>query len=162
MQLILRWWQQSRSSETRTRGRRCTQFADLSDYAPSNIMYDRRVVRGPTYASIIMPATVLPPKPRPHDTPKKTQTRMKPESEERQVETPKLAEGRAHEAVQTEELREELTDNAAEGVYGAQTDFYIDRPVTAGGKVGHAFVRAAEEGRGHEYAGERRGLVRLR
>ena len=30
------------------------------DYAPSNIMYDRRIIRGNTYASMVVPATTAP------------------------------------------------------------------------------------------------------
>jgi hypothetical protein len=117
-------------------------------------MYDRRVVRGTTYASIIMPATGLPSKPKPREVTKGMQEQQRPQSEERRVATPEPLPGRVNVQVETEEVREELTDKAPEGTFDAQTDFYIDRPVACCLKVGYAIVYAAEERRGYEHTGK--------
>lgn len=108
-------------------------------------MYDRRVIRGTTYASVIMPATGLPTKPKPREMAKEVQRQPITQSEERQIATPEPIPGRINVQVETEEIREELTDKAAEGNYGAQTDFYIDRPVIVSLKLGYTFVYAADE-----------------
>jgi len=93
-------------------------------------MYDRRIVRGTTYASIIMPAAGLPNKQKLREVTKGMQEQQRVQTEERQVATPEPLPGRVNVQVETEEIREELTDKAPEGNFGVQTDFYIDRPVS--------------------------------
>lgn len=104
-------------------------------------MYDRRIIRGSTYASLVMPATNLPTKPKARETIGEPQGQVTTVSEKERVSTPDPIPGRINVQVETEVLREELTDQLGEKVsgvggvegveneFGAQTDFYIDRPV---------------------------------
>ena len=92
-------------------------------------MHDRRVMRGSTYASLVMPVTNPPAKQKANEITKRQPELIKPEVPERQISTPEPLPGRVNLQVQTEVLKEELTDKPPEGDFGAQTDFYIDRPV---------------------------------
>jgi len=91
-------------------------------------MYDRRIPRGSTYASLVMPANNLPTKPKIKELTKHQQEQKIPEEQPR-VATPEPLPGRVNLDIQTEALKEELTDKPPEGDFGAQTDFFIDRPV---------------------------------
>ena len=80
----------------------------------ANIMYDKRVVRGNTYAAQILPATAQAEQlemerqaQRTHNTTKKIKTVGKPS-------TPEAVDGRKHIDVQTEQYLEELTDRPVE------------------------------------------------
>ena len=85
-------------------------------------MFDRRVIRGNTYAAQILPAAV------PEDTkPLKRSTggvRFKPPN------TPEPVEGRRHMDIQTDAYLEELTDTVPEAEVMTQTDAFMDRPPT--------------------------------
>ena len=77
-------------------------------------MYDKRVVRGNTYAAQILPATAQAEQlemerqaQRTHNTTKKIKTVGKPS-------TPEAVDGRKHIDVQTEQYLEELTDRPVE------------------------------------------------
>uniref|UniRef100_A0A8C4X2W2 Radial spoke head 3 n=1 Tax=Erpetoichthys calabaricus TaxID=27687 RepID=A0A8C4X2W2_ERPCA len=84
-----------------------------------NIMYDRRVVRGNTYAQALMPKQEI----------KKIVTRR------RKIKyipptTPLPVEGRQHIRVQTELYLEELSDRIIVSDVSSQTDNLLDRPAT--------------------------------
>ncbi|ELT95389.1 hypothetical protein CAPTEDRAFT_226249 [Capitella teleta] len=95
-----------------------------------NIMYDRRIVRGNTYAQNILPASAQP------DTieiqrqqearrraiaKKRAKQQLRPKS-------PEPVEGRKHIDVQTELYLEELSDRVEEADVDCQTDAFLDRP----------------------------------
>ena len=89
-----------------------------------NIMYDRRVVRGNTYAAQIVPAV---PADESASMPKPVKRRTK------HIRGPAATdpvEGRRHMDVQTDSYLEELTDVVPESDIAVQTDPFIDRPPT--------------------------------
>mmetsp|Transcript_21170 Transcript_21170/g.58791 ORF Transcript_21170/g.58791 Transcript_21170/m.58791 type:complete len:521 (-) Transcript_21170:1259-2821(-) len=92
---------------------------------PSNIMFDRRVVRGNTYAARILPADVS-----------LTDTQPKPSTQKRRTvrppppRTPEAVDGRRHIDIQTDTYLEELTDTVPEADNQTQTDAFLDRPPT--------------------------------
>eukprot|EP00240_Pyramimonas_obovata_P004660 CAMPEP_0118939370 /NCGR_PEP_ID=MMETSP1169-20130426/28682_1 /TAXON_ID=36882 /ORGANISM="Pyramimonas obovata, Strain CCMP722" /LENGTH=401 /DNA_ID=CAMNT_0006883621 /DNA_START=172 /DNA_END=1373 /DNA_ORIENTATION=+ len=88
---------------------------------PANIMFDRRVIRGNTYAAQILPAAP------PQNTLTSTKRRkMSPKPPG----TPNAVEGRRHIDVQTDSFLEELTDTVPERDVNTQTDPFMDRPPT--------------------------------
>jgi len=89
---------------------------------PSNIMYDRRVIRGNTYAAQILPAA--PPIPVAPGTTKRRKASMQKPG------TPGAVEGRRHIDIQTDSFLEELTDTVPERDVNTQTDAFMDRPPT--------------------------------
>lgn len=92
---------------------------------PSNIMYDRRVVRGNTYAAQILPAEAIP-----QDTMQGTRGTSKKSKRPRRPRTPDPVEGRRHIDIQTDQYLEELTDVVPEVEMATQTDLFMDRPPT--------------------------------
>ena len=94
-------------------------------------MWDRRVVRGNTYA----PVNTTPTKQFTTSLSKSAKKSIKPlemteyEVVHADVSTPRPVEGRKHTEVQTDDYVELLTDKPPEYEKDAQTDFYIDRPV---------------------------------
>jgi len=97
-----------------------------------NIMYDRRIVRGNTYAKHTLPLTSGPDllevqqnneAQRRLRARKRAQEKMKPK-------TPGPVEGRMHVDVQTELYLEELTERTDETDVETQTDAFMDRPPT--------------------------------
>ena len=80
-------------------------------------MYDRRVIRGSTYAAQSLHSTG------PELKPTK-RTRSKPPR------TPEPVEGRRHMDIQTEQYLEELVDTVPESDVTTQTDAFMDRPPT--------------------------------
>lgn len=103
--------------------------------APSmygNIMYDRRIVRGNTYAQNVLPATA---QPDPIEIQKQQEARRRALARKRATDqlkprTPEPIEGRKHMDVQTELYLEELTDRVEESDISTQTDAFLDRPPT--------------------------------
>jgi hypothetical protein len=89
---------------------------------PANIMFDRRVIRGNTYAAQILPAA--PPATGNLLTSKRRKTAPRPPP------TPNAVEGRRHIDVQTDSFLEELTDTIPERDVNTQTDPFMDRPPT--------------------------------
>ncbi|KAG2487419.1 hypothetical protein HYH03_013987 [Edaphochlamys debaryana] len=85
-------------------------------------MFDRRVVRGNTYAARILPADAVPTQTK--TQPKKRPTRTLPPR------TPEAVEGRRHIDIQTDVYLEELTDTVPEADTSTQTDAFLDRPPT--------------------------------
>mmetsp|Transcript_23853 Transcript_23853/g.28820 ORF Transcript_23853/g.28820 Transcript_23853/m.28820 type:complete len:448 (+) Transcript_23853:176-1519(+) len=94
---------------------------EVDDLGSANIMYDRRVIRGNTYAAQILPAAP------PADTFKGTKKRK---AAGNAPGTPSAVEGRRHIDVQTDSFLEELTDTVPERDITTQTDPFMDRPPT--------------------------------
>ena len=92
----------------------------------NNIMYDKRVVRGNTYAAQILPATAqaeqleMERKSQMQKSAKRAKPPPKPD-------TPPAADGRKHIDVQTEQYLEELTDRPIEADIETQTDAFMDQ-----------------------------------
>lgn len=105
---------------------------DGAPHPYGNIMYDRRIVRGNTYAQNVLPATA---QPDPIEIQKQQEARRRAIARKRATEqlkprTPEAIEGRKHMDVQTELYLEELTDRVEEADISTQTDAFLDRPPT--------------------------------
>ncbi|DBA85374.1 hypothetical protein WJX79_002769 [Trebouxia sp. C0005] len=91
---------------------------------PSNIMFNRRVVRGNTYSAQILPG----------DMPMVSKTLSKKTLKLKQSvpppKTPDPVDGRRHIELQTDSYLEQLTDTVAEAEMSTQTDPFRDRPST--------------------------------
>jgi len=120
----------SRPHATNTRYR----FYDDQEQLPmyGNIMYDKRIRRGNTYAQRNLPVTS---QPDPIEQQKEEETRRRLAARKKAKERlrPKSVEavdGRAHVDIQTELYLEELTDRVEEFDAETQTDSFLDRPPT--------------------------------
>ncbi|KAK0136454.1 Radial spoke head protein 3 [Merluccius polli] len=113
-----------------------------------NIMYDRRVVRGNTYAQQVIPITA-PAEPaevqRQQEAKKRAAMARKRAREQMRSRTPEAIEGRTHVDVQTELYLEELSDRIEATHVDCQTDAFLDKPPTplfipakTGQRCGHA------------------------
>lgn len=99
-----------------------------------NIMYDRRVVRGNTYAQHIIPITSQPDpveffRQQQQEARRRAMSR-KQLKEQFNSKTPDPLEGRKNIDVQTELYLEELIDRIEEVSVECQTDFFLDKPAT--------------------------------
>ncbi|XP_045400618.1 radial spoke head protein 3 homolog isoform X1 [Lemur catta] len=97
-----------------------------------NIMYDRRVIRGNTYA---LQTGQLPGQPDPLELQRQQQAKRRALARKRAQEqlrprTPEPLEGRKHVDVQTELYLEEIADRVVEVDVECQTDAFLDRPST--------------------------------
>ncbi|XP_071775223.1 radial spoke head protein 3 homolog [Centroberyx gerrardi] len=97
-----------------------------------NIMYDRRVVRGNTYAQQIIPTAA---QPEPAEIHRQQEARRRAVARRRAREqfrhgTPEALEGRKHIDVQTELYLEELSDQIEATNVECQTDAFLDKPAT--------------------------------
>ncbi|THD23594.1 Flagellar radial spoke protein 3 [Fasciola hepatica] len=95
-----------------------------------NLMYDRRVVRGNTYAVQVLPAQA---QVDPAEFEREINRRRREMSKQRAKEkfrptSPMPLEGRLHKPVQTELYLEALSDLVEEGDVECQTDKFLDRP----------------------------------
>lgn len=95
-------------------------------------MYDRRVIRGNTYALQSVP---LPGQPDPVEIQRQQQARRrafarKQAQEQLRPRTPEPVEGRKHVDVQTELYLEEIADRIVEVDMECQTDAFLDKPPT--------------------------------
>eukprot|EP00743_Colponemidia_sp_Colp-15_P000389 GILK01000447.1.p1 GENE.GILK01000447.1~~GILK01000447.1.p1 ORF type:complete len:406 (-),score=110.30 GILK01000447.1:257-1474(-) len=102
-------------------------------FAPSNIMYDKRVVRGNTYAAMVIPAHAQPDpiqmeRERDSQKRKTIKSRTQKHSIRRPPGTPEPMDGRKHIDIQTDSYLEELSEKPAESTHETQTDFFLDRP----------------------------------
>ncbi|XP_072019073.1 radial spoke head protein 3 homolog B-like [Amphiura filiformis] len=102
------------------------------DAVYGNIMYDRRIVRGNTYAQHTLPATA---QPDPIEIQRQQEVRRRKIAAKRAKEqlkprSPEPVEGRKHIDVQTELYLEELSDRVEEADIECQTDAFLDRPPT--------------------------------
>lgn len=108
-----------------------TWIAPTDEYNQyGNIMYDRRVIRGNTYALNTLPASSQPDPieiQREQESRKRALARRRAKEQARRH-TPEPVEGRKHIPVQTELYLEELSDRVEEVDVDVQTDAFLDRP----------------------------------
>ncbi|KAI8920329.1 hypothetical protein PhCBS80983_g01523 [Powellomyces hirtus] len=96
---------------------------------PQNIMYDRRIYRGSTYASPALPLGNQPDPvalERQADIKRRLRAKRRAEAQ-RRVRTPDPVPGRKHQDIQTELYLEELSDKVPEAYAATQTDAFLDR-----------------------------------
>lgn len=118
------------------------QYRDPSEVKPSttNLMHDRRVVRGNTYAAQVLPLSAQAELQRAEKEAAAQQKKQKIASVKkakdaenaslRRPATPEAVDGRKHMDIQTEQYLEELKDKPDEVTQETQTDPMLDRPVT--------------------------------
>ncbi|XP_010705573.1 radial spoke head protein 3 homolog [Meleagris gallopavo] len=118
----------------------------------ANLMYDRRVVRGNTYARQAVPMCIHHPNAieiqRQREARRRALARKRAE-EQIQLRTPEPVEGRKHIHVQTELYLEEISDRIIEVDVECQTDAFLDRPPTpffVPAKTGRDMATQIEEG----------------
>ncbi|XP_041661759.1 radial spoke head protein 3 homolog [Cheilinus undulatus] len=97
-----------------------------------NMMYDRRIVRGNTYAQRIIPTTA---QPDPAEVQRQQEIRRRALARKRAQEqfkprTPEAVQGRKHIDMQTEPYLEELSNIIVATDVEIQTDDFLDRPAT--------------------------------
>ncbi|XP_033504989.1 radial spoke head protein 3 homolog [Epinephelus lanceolatus] len=119
-----------RPVENRSKYREPPSEQTHSNYG--NIMYDRRVVRGNTYAQHIIPTTA---QPDPVEIQRQQELRRRAIARKRAREqfrprTPEALQGRKHIDVQTELYLEELSDVIVATDIECQTDAFLDKPAT--------------------------------
>ncbi|CAG01526.1 unnamed protein product, partial [Tetraodon nigroviridis] len=130
-----------------------------------NIMYDRRVVRGNTYAQNIAPA---------RDKPGPAAIEEQPGNKRRVFQkqarghfrslTPEAVEGRTHADVQTELYLEELSDVTVTSNSDCQTDAFLDKPASPlfiPAKTGQDVGTQIEEGELFDFDREVEPLLEL-
>jgi len=102
---------------------------DASGGANSNIMWDRRVVRGNTYAAQIV-ATAAPDvvQQLQRDVQDQNRPKQQRDAKEFRAPTPEPVHGRHHIDVQTDAYLEEVSDKVPEHEVETQTDEFLDRP----------------------------------
>eukprot|EP00331_Platyophrya_macrostoma_P017185 CAMPEP_0176474214 /NCGR_PEP_ID=MMETSP0127-20121128/42852_1 /TAXON_ID=938130 /ORGANISM="Platyophrya macrostoma, Strain WH" /LENGTH=140 /DNA_ID=CAMNT_0017869525 /DNA_START=19 /DNA_END=437 /DNA_ORIENTATION=- len=116
-----------------------TKYRDAQDenFQPiptQNLMFDKRVVRGNTYAAIVTTTREAGQQLKSSQrisSLKQTQ-RQQPDEQEMGYggnSTPRAVEGRVHREVWTDDLVEILTDKPPHYEKDTQTDFFIERPV---------------------------------
>ncbi|XP_045916694.1 radial spoke head protein 3 homolog [Micropterus dolomieu] len=119
-----------RPVENRSKYREPPSEQTQSNYG--NIMYDRRVVRGNTYAQHIIPTMA---QPDPGETQRQQEIRRRAIARKRVREqfrpsTPDALQGRKHIDVQTDLYLEELSDVIVATDIECQTDAFLDKPTT--------------------------------
>lgn len=106
--------------------------AAVDDRLAVNIMWDKRVIRGNTYAAQVLPATAVPdPVALQKDAEKRKLQELKKRQKTRTTQrpsTPDAVAGRKHMDVQTENFLEEISDRPQETEVETQTDAFMDRP----------------------------------
>ncbi|KAK0174527.1 hypothetical protein PV327_010287 [Microctonus hyperodae] len=99
-----------------------------------NIMFDRRVVRGSTFASASIIADEQSQAARHAEARRKQLSKKRCEASSRsmmlRLSSPPPVPGRKHEPVQTELYLEELLEKPQESEVATQTDYFLDRPST--------------------------------
>eukprot|EP00747_Dinoflagellata_sp_TGD_P127129 gnl/TRDRNA2_/TRDRNA2_174369_c2_seq6.p1 gnl/TRDRNA2_/TRDRNA2_174369_c2~~gnl/TRDRNA2_/TRDRNA2_174369_c2_seq6.p1 ORF type:complete len:470 (+),score=129.43 gnl/TRDRNA2_/TRDRNA2_174369_c2_seq6:70-1410(+) len=93
----------------------------------TNLMHDRRVVRGSTYASLVMPQSDMAEVQKQREAQKRRLQRANKTTKMRPT-TPEPVPGRKHMDIQTDSYLEELTERVVEFEAETQTDFLLDRP----------------------------------
>lgn len=96
------------------------------DTTGKNIMHDKRVVRGNTYASLVMPQNDAAEVQKQRDAQRRRL--MRANQTKRRSGTPEPVIGRKHMDIQTDSYLEELTERTVEFEAETQTDFLLDRP----------------------------------
>merc|ERR1719181_1253297 len=107
-------------------GTRQKYRGDETDGGLRNIMHDRRVVRGNTYASLVMPQQDMAEIQKQREAQRRRI--MRANQTKRRVGTPEPVVGRKHIDIQTDSYLEELTERTVEFEAETQTDFLLDRP----------------------------------
>jgi hypothetical protein len=112
----------------------------LQQSKATNLMYDRRVVRGNTYAAQVLPLSAQAELQRAEKEAAVQQKKSKAQSVKkakdaenaslRRPTTPEAVDGRKHMDIQTEQYLEELKDKPDEITTETQTDPMLDRPPT--------------------------------
>lgn len=92
----------------------------------NNLMHDRRVVRGNTYASLVQPEQDMSQVQKQRDAQRRRL--MRANQTKKRVGTPEAISGRKHMDIQTDSYLEELTERTVEFEAETQTDFLLDRP----------------------------------
>ncbi|CAK0844624.1 unnamed protein product [Prorocentrum cordatum] len=112
-----------------------------------NMMQDRRVVRGNTYAALVAP------QPDAAEVQKQREAQrrrlMRASQKEKRPGTPEPVMGRKHMDIQTDSYLEELTERTVEFEAETQTDFLLDRPPSPlflPAKIGVDIATQIEEG----------------
>lgn len=100
---------------------------------PANIMFDKRVVRGNTYAAQVLPPSAQAEAERRQIEAEQRARRRELEAQTRRdtmdiPRTPSPVDGRRHIDVQTENYLEELSDRVPEVEEATQTEAFMDRP----------------------------------
>jgi hypothetical protein len=95
--------------------------------APSNIMFDRRVVRGNTYAAAVYPQAMQDEMRARLELAKPAKKSKAPPRALERDDVPPV-DNRKHADIQTEAYLEELTDRVVEADVDTQTDAFLDRP----------------------------------
>lgn len=123
---------QPRAVQQRKKYRDPVQQTETDDGSGTygNIMYDRRIVRGNTYAQHTLPAHA---QPDPIEIQRQQENRRRAIARKRAKDqlrprSPDPVEGRKHIDVQTELYLEELSDRVEEADVECQTDAFLDRP----------------------------------
>jgi hypothetical protein len=113
----------SQPQAVRSRG---PKYRDEMDASKNNIMHDKRVVRGNTYASMVEPKQDM------GDVQKQREAQrrrlMRANQTKKRAGTPEPTPGRKHMDIQTDSYLEELTERTVEFEAETQTDFLLDRP----------------------------------
>jgi len=128
-------------------------YREPEEANPSNIMHDRRVVRGNTYAAQVLTSTAQEEAERLREEEeaiqKKRQLRDQRYSAQTVPSTPPPPGGRKHIDVQTDNYLEELTDKVPEVEEETQTEAFMDRPPSPlfiPSKTGHDMATQIEPG----------------
>jgi hypothetical protein len=99
---------------------------DMDGTQKNNIMHDRRVVRGSTYASLAAPQEDMAEVQKQREAQRRRL--MRANQTKKRVGTPEPIPGRKHMDIQTDSYLEELTERTVEFEAETQTDFLLDRP----------------------------------
>ncbi|XP_073702492.1 radial spoke head protein 3 homolog [Garra rufa] len=140
-----------RAVPNRPKYRQAAPLLNEEQNSYGNIMYDRRVVRGNTYAQHILPITS---QSDPVEFLRQQEARKRALSRKRLKEqfgskTPEPLEGRKNMDVQTEMYLEELCDHIEDVNVECQTDMFLDKPATPlfiPAKTGRDAATQIEEG----------------
>lgn len=118
-----------------------------ADDSTRNMMYDRRVVRGNTYASLITPQQDMAEVQKQREAQRRRL--MRANQAKKRTGTPEPTPGRRHMDIQTDSYLEELTERTVEFEAETQTDFLLDRPPSPlfmPAKIGMDMETQIEEG----------------
>jgi len=102
----------------------------------SNLMWDKRVVRGNTYATQVLPLSAQAELAQAERESIRQKKKIEKERKAQRAEaskrsaTPEPVDGRKHSEIQTEQYLEELVDRVQEHTVDTQTDPMMDRPPT--------------------------------
>eukprot|EP00993_Chasmostoma_nieuportense_P002000 NODE_2832_length_1083_cov_7.706067_g2701_i0.p1 GENE.NODE_2832_length_1083_cov_7.706067_g2701_i0~~NODE_2832_length_1083_cov_7.706067_g2701_i0.p1 ORF type:complete len:330 (-),score=129.12 NODE_2832_length_1083_cov_7.706067_g2701_i0:92-1057(-) len=118
--------------------RKKTKYRDPNETptTKTNLMWDKRVARGSTYAAQVLPLNTQTELAFAESEAKKQRKKIASERKRQEEErrkrsnTPDAIEGRKHIEIQTEQYLEELTDKVEENTVDTQTDPMMDRPPT--------------------------------